>query len=209
MEKYKKCEILIFGFTKNKFFSLSNFKENVEETFGDGNLTKSDKLNNIELEHLKMKQIKTKKSKILIREILINFIFLYVLFITCYFTNGESMYSFNNHIKYTTLQNEEFKDIKTFVSNSQNGNFTEKNFWHWLSNEFMLKLNAKSYYNGQDFASINLYLNDMTSVLIGYPIMRQLRINKGKLLKYLFLVFPLKVKAEFLRKNFFYLDSNT
>ena len=50
-----------------------------------------------------------------------------------------------------------------------------EDFWEWVSGDFLENLKAVSYYNGDTFANINLYLDDVSSVLIGYPSLRQLR----------------------------------
>ena len=58
-----------------------------------------------------------------------------------------------------------------------------QDFWHWSSNSFLSNLKAnQSFYNHsirETYRRFGIYLNDATSVLIGFPIMRQIRIKNG------------------------------
>ena len=43
----------------------------------------------------------------------------------------------------------------------------------------MNKFSPKAYYNGKNYSNPNFYLDDHSSVLIGHPIIRQLRIHRS------------------------------
>ncbi len=56
-------------------------------------------------------------------------------------------------------------------------------FWQWVRFNFLNNLNAdKNVYNQtlrSTYSDFDVHLNDATSILIGYPIIRQLRIKNG------------------------------
>jgi hypothetical protein len=156
----------------------------------NNNYSKSDSptLTEIEIEELKIKQTKRKKSKKLTREIVFNIIFLYVLFVACYSNRDDNSFSYGTHLKSIFQEYNDvillflFQSILFFDKFQNFRKFkitTVENFWDWISNGFIKKFNAKSYYNGQNYSNINLFLNDHSSILIGYPTIRQLRIQKG------------------------------
>jgi hypothetical protein len=156
----------------------------------NNNYSKSDSptLTEIEIKELKIKQTKRKKSKKLTREIVFNIIFLYVLFVACYSNRDDNSFSYGTHLKSIFQEYNDvillflFQSILFFDKFQNFRKFkitTVENFWDWISNGFIKKFNAKSYYNGQNYSNINLFLNDHSSMLIGYPTIRQLRIQKG------------------------------
>ena len=55
--------------------------------------------------------------------------------------------------------------------------------WSWISNDFLDSLKAdESVYNSSirySYSNLNIWLDDASSILIGYPILRQLRLKKG------------------------------
>lgn len=56
-------------------------------------------------------------------------------------------------------------------------------FWKWMSGDFLdtLKLDS-SFRNSSEkdmFKNEDLFLNEPTSILIGFPILRQIRLRKG------------------------------
>ena len=53
-------------------------------------------------------------------------------------------------------------------------------FWSWVSNDFITKFAKQSFYNGKSFENMNLYMKDYASILIGYPILRQIRVKNSK-----------------------------
>ena len=62
---------------------------------------------------------------------------------------------------------------------------TIQEFWQWISRDFLESLKSnETFYNASirsTYSSFDVYLNDAASILIGYPIIRQLRIKKGKI----------------------------
>ena len=56
-----------------------------------------------------------------------------------------------------------------------------EDFWHWVSYEFIDKVKATEFYNGANYSNIGTYINDTSSILIGYPTIRQIRIKNSNL----------------------------
>ena len=58
-----------------------------------------------------------------------------------------------------------------------------QDLWKWVSFDFWEKLKAnKSVYNAsirETYSTFESYVDDASSILIGYPILRQLRVKKG------------------------------
>ena len=58
-----------------------------------------------------------------------------------------------------------------------------QDLWKWVSSDFLSIIKPKSSnFNASirdTYANFDAYINDTASVLVGYPIMRQLRIRKG------------------------------
>ena len=50
-------------------------------------------------------------------------------------------------------------------------------YWRWLEENFVGNLRAQSWYNGDNPRYLNGYLNDKSNRLIGWTIMRQLRVK--------------------------------
>ena len=62
-------------------------------------------------------------------------------------------------------------------------NNIDEEFWQWLNNKFLnnFKVNSSAFaYNSRpSYSNIDIYLNDASSILIGYPTIRQLRVKKS------------------------------
>lgn len=67
--------------------------------------------------------------------------------------------------------------FNSLLSISQVGNASR--FWTWMTNIFVPGIFATNWYNG-DEESNNVYISDKSSVLIGMPRVRQLRVQEGK-----------------------------
>ncbi len=118
-----------------------------------------------ELEELKIKNKKQKLAKQILIEVFYNLIFLQVLFAVSY-TNKDS-----NSYKYQ-------KQVKSFFDSYKKVNNINE-LWSWLKSDFLNNFQTQQYYNGFKLENKNSYLSDYTSVLIGYPIIRQSRIKNS------------------------------
>ena len=144
----------------------------------------------------KLKQMKINKCHKIIREIVFNVIFIWVLFVISYTNRNENSFNYKNRIQNS------FAGYKNVIINL---NLTEnilitihkaekifyvilkvknvKHFWKWVSNDFLSNLvEHETIFNASirsTYLNFDHYLNDASSILIGYPIIRQLRIQKG------------------------------
>jgi hypothetical protein len=56
-----------------------------------------------------------------------------------------------------------------------------KDFWEWSINKLSTGLRANEWYNGDQAYGLAGYLNDVSSRMIGYATLRQLRVKNGKI----------------------------
>ena len=58
-----------------------------------------------------------------------------------------------------------------------------ESFWTWVSNDFLSYLSHDdSVFDSsirETYSNFDYYISDASSILVGYPIIRQLRINNG------------------------------
>jgi Polycystin cation channel len=54
---------------------------------------------------------------------------------------------------------------------------TINQFWFWLERSFLWNIRAQPWYNGDQPYHLNGFINDKTNRLIGWPIIRQIRIR--------------------------------
>ena len=127
-----------------------------------------------ELEELKIKAKKRKQAKQLLIEICYNFIFLQILFAVAYTNKDSNSFNYQAQVK------------SFFQSSTQIKNINE--LWSWLKSDFINNFQSQQFYNGQRLDNSNLFLSDYTSILIGYPTIRQIRVKNGKILKKIFLL---------------------
>ena len=118
-----------------------------------------------ELEELKIKAKKRKQAKQLLIEICYNFIFLQILFAVAYTNKDSNSFNYQAQVK------------SFFQSSTQIKNINE--LWSWLKSDFINNFQSQQFYNGQSLDNSNLFLSDYTSILIGYPTIRQIRVKNG------------------------------
>jgi len=56
---------------------------------------------------------------------------------------------------------------------------TIDDYWKWLEDSFVSNIRAQSWYNGDPPRYLSGFINDKTNRLIGWPVMRQLRIKSS------------------------------
>ena len=120
-----------------------------------------------ELEELKIKAKKRKQAKQILIEICYNFIFLQVLFAVAYTNKDSNSFNYQTQVK-------SFFDSFTHIKNTNE-------LWSWLKFDFINNFQTKQFYNLQRLENSNLFLSDYTSMLIGYPTIRQIRVKNGNL----------------------------
>lgn len=122
---------------------------------------------------IREKYSKEKRASSLIRELITYSIFLIVLLVVCYTNKDLQSFNYQNQLK------------KLFGVNEKRNNSLEdivevSDFWKWSRNVFLNGIKSYNWYNSIQ-TSLNNYLNDHTSFIIGYPIIRQLRVKNGRI----------------------------
>ena len=108
----------------------------------------------------KLKVFRKKQCRKIVREIIVNFIFIGILFAFIYSTKNSNSYYYANHTKTS------FSGYQTVAST--------KELYAWLTGDLLSSFLTSNYSN------FTYFLNDASSIVIGYPIIRQLRTIKSK-----------------------------
>ena len=151
-----------------------------------------------ELDEARDTHLKIDRSRKILREVIFNIIFLCVLNVICFYSDrNQNSFYYQDHIQQSFVKYKEvfsfttyffviFKILYLLRIKIQINNVQD--FWKWISVDFVNTIKAdKSFYNAairETYASFDAYLNDASSILVGYPILRQLRIKNGNLIFY-------------------------
>jgi hypothetical protein len=115
----------------------------------------------------KLKKEKIKKCQKILRELFFNSILIGVLFTVAYSNRNTNSFNYR------------FQTQQTFVSYQDVTNIN--GLWDWLVNEFLVNLKVDvSEYDVSVRESLDSYTSDLSSILIGFPIIRQLRVKKSR-----------------------------
>ena len=101
----------------------------------------------------------------ILRETFTSILFLILLCFIVYSNRNFDPYLQVRHLK------------KFFLKNSFEKILTVEDYWNWIERKFVSNLRAQEWYNGDIPRYLNGFLNDKTNRLIGWGIMRQLRIQ--------------------------------
>lgn len=52
-------------------------------------------------------------------------------------------------------------------------------YWKWLQESFVWNIRAQSWYNGEVPLGLRGFIDDKTNRLVGWPVIRQLRVKPG------------------------------
>ena len=58
---------------------------------------------------------------------------------------------------------------------------TPEDLWYWLKNKLAVEMRANEWYNGEQPYGLAGYINDFNSRMIGYAILRQIRVKNSKI----------------------------
>jgi hypothetical protein len=121
-----------------------------------------------------------------------NLIFLSVFFYVSYSSVNSNLYNYRNQLEkvFTGYDDVILNIINIILKVIKILNeffFTKVNnvesFWTWVSNDFLSYLSHDdSLFDSslrETYSNFDYYISDASSILVGYPIIRQLRINNG------------------------------
>jgi hypothetical protein len=131
---------------------------------------KASQINKENEEKIKNKYLRIKLCRKLLLEIIMNFVFVGVLLTFIYSNQNSNSYYYASK---TQSSFSGYQDVKSV-----------QDLYAWLSNDFLSTLIAdQSEYNSSirsTYANFDYFLNDAASFVVGYPLVRQLRIKKSK-----------------------------
>ena len=120
-----------------------------------------------DLDDGKLKKEKIKKCQKILRELFFNSILIGVLFTVAYSNRNTNSFKYRSQTAQTFISYQDVTNI--------NG------LWDWLVNEFLVNLKVDvSEYDVSMRESLDSYTSDLSSILIGFPILRQLRVKKSR-----------------------------
>ena len=144
-------------------------------------MTRFDK---IEIDKIKEKFNREKKAIRILREIFCYSIFLVILFFISYTNKDLNSFHYQNNLK-----NSFGISSRIGVNNNRLNNIIKINdIWSWTRTNFLPSIQSNNWYNSVP-TNLKHYLADHTSYLIGYPIIRQLRIKNGIYILFYFTLF--------------------
>jgi polycystin 1L2 len=106
----------------------------------------------------------------ILREIFTYLCFLILLYTITYSNQNSNSYFQVDH-------------LRKYLFNSGENDFdyskisTINDYWNWLEGSFVSNIHAQEWYNGDSPRNLSGFINDKTNRLIGWPMMRQLRIK--------------------------------
>jgi hypothetical protein len=163
-----KCRYSIFELL-NLFFLKKACKNEKTHENSSFEFTQFEEL---EREETKKKFLRIKRCHKMLREIIANFILIAILFSFIYSTKNTNCFYYVTQIQNSFSGYQSVKSVQ--------------DLYNWLSNDFLTTLIADpSEFNSSivsTYANFSYYLSDASSFVVGYPILRQLRIMKSKYL---------------------------
>ncbi|XP_035695813.1 polycystic kidney disease protein 1-like 2 [Branchiostoma floridae] len=119
-----------------------------------------------ELEAARALRNKELKMYSIIREISVYLMYIFIIVVISYFSRDEHAYWVRQTLQETFLQ--DFEQIKT-----------AENFWAWAQGPLLDGLRPGPWYNQQPADNMGPLVADKISMLVGYAIIRQLRVKEG------------------------------
>jgi hypothetical protein len=102
-----------------------------------------------------------------IKRLLIFSIYLFVVYFNVFTIKNSNFYNYGKSLR------------QTFIDDSFRKMNTIEEFWSWSRNGLSEKLRATNWYNKKPPYGLAGYVNDLNSRIIGYAIMRQIRVKNG------------------------------
>jgi ABC-type multidrug transport system fused ATPase/permease subunit len=137
-----------------------------------------------EVKVAKQNRIKNVTIQSIIREILVYISFLWILYVVTYSNAARSSYSYQTSLKRQFV--DPFVDMRDCQRDASlcskealNSVKTVGDFWLWARRTFAPGLRADRWYNDKPQWGLTGYFNDFSSRIIGYGMLRQIRIKQG------------------------------
>ncbi|CAF1492760.1 unnamed protein product [Adineta ricciae] len=108
----------------------------------------------------------------IIREVLTSIGFLIILCFFTYSNHDQNSFFQVNHLRKLFLNSRQIDNAYTQIT-------TIEQYWSWLETSFASNLRAQQWYNDDQPYFLNGFVNDKSNRLIGWAIMRQLRVKSN------------------------------
>ncbi|UJR09103.1 hypothetical protein I4U23_013350 [Adineta vaga] len=138
--------------------------------FNPQTMKSAKRLNENEIRDAREQRLKEMQMWSIIREFLIYVIFATLIFVITYGNREANSFHQVNHLRSYLFNTRQSTVDYTKI-------LTIEQYWNWLENSFVDNLRAQQWYNGDAARYLNGYLNDKSNRLIGWAMMRQLRIK--------------------------------
>ncbi|UJR09075.1 hypothetical protein I4U23_013322 [Adineta vaga] len=138
--------------------------------FNPQTMKSAKRLNENEIRDAREQRLKEMQMWSIIHEFLIYVIFATLIFLITYGNREANSFHQVNHLRSYLFNTRQSSVDYTKI-------LTIEQYWNWLENSFVDNLRAQQWYNGDAARYLNGYLNDKSNRLIGWAMMRQLRIK--------------------------------
>ncbi|CAF0795704.1 unnamed protein product [Adineta steineri] len=159
-----------FNINLNNDEEYLHFIEYYNSPFSHRHYTNISRLDKSELVLVRYQRLQEMKMWKIIREILIYLCFLCALNIFVYSNTNSNGFDQTNHLRKFILNSRQINQDYTKIS-------TINEYWNWLEDSFVSNIHAQQWYNGDIPRNLNGFINDKTNRMIGWAIIRQLRIK--------------------------------
>jgi len=109
-----------------------------------------------------------------LKRLLIFSLYLFVLYFNAFTIKNSNFYNYGKSLQ------------QTFIDDSFRKMSTVDEFWSWTRASLSENLRAQKWYNNKPPYGLAGYVNDLNSRIIGYAIMRQIRVKNGNYIFFLF-----------------------
>ena len=160
-----------------------------ESIFTYRRVVRVDRLNDAEVRCARQERIREMKMWTIVQEASIYLLFLSLLCFLVYSTRNSSSFDQVQHLrKYLTNTRHADRDLNKVTERGHGSSpsffpsqiVTIDDYWSWLEESFVSNLRAQPWYNGDSPRHLRGFLNDKTHRLIGWPVMRQIRVRSDR-----------------------------
>ncbi|XP_072050858.1 polycystin-2-like protein 2 [Amphiura filiformis] len=129
------------------------------------------------IENQRIQRIKELQMHSIIREILVYFIFLFIVLLIAYSSqNTQAFYIKTTHTNLLVYDEVKVKGVHRAFIDAK----TVDKYWTWLEDMLLPQLHGGVWYNGDIDDQLLPYTADKVSYMLGYAIIRQLRVKKDQ-----------------------------
>jgi hypothetical protein len=175
-------DLLVFPSTDEEFLHASNMSmssrlSSSSPFAGRSRVNRVARLDPVEVEWARQQRVRHLRISALFRQLVFDLVFLVSLLFFTHASLNPQAYDQVAHFRHFFLRSSPSlsPSISTTVNFEQINTIDQ--YWTWLDTIFLNKIRAQTWYNGQAPRNLSGYLDDKTNRLLGWPILRQLRVS--------------------------------